>query len=81
MPAEIWRHNNKTISKLMLTEKLLFQIEVDPHQETADAAEANNFFPRRIELLPMTLKPGSPRRGSSGGKKNPMQKQREAAKK
>lgn len=80
IPAEIWRHNNKNISKLMITEKRLVQVEVDPHQETADAAQANNFFPRRIEPLPMKLKPGRPPRGSDG-KKNPMQKQREAAEK
>ena len=78
IPAEIWRRNNKKISKLMITEKPLFRVEVDPRQETADASQANNVFPRPIEPMPIKLTPGSPRRGSDG-KKNPMQKALEAA--
>ena len=72
IPAEIWRRDNKKVSKLMITEKRLKQIQVDPHREIADASEANNFFPRRIEPLKVQLPPGSKR--GDAGKKNPMQK-------
>ena len=71
IPAEIWRRDNKKVSKLMITEKPLAQIQVDPHREIADAFEPNNFFPRRIEPLQVELSPKSKR--GDDGKKNPMQ--------
>ncbi|MCC7242003.1 MAG: M1 family metallopeptidase [Acidobacteria bacterium] len=47
IPAEIWRRNNKRVSKLVVTDKVLAQITLDPKLETADADLSNNFFPRR----------------------------------
>ncbi len=70
IPAEVWRRDNKKVSKLLITAKPLKQIQVDPRRETADASDQNNFFPRRIEPANMELTPS--RRGSSGP--NPMQK-------
>ena len=72
IPAEIWRRNNLKVSKLVITEKPLKQIQIDPRRETADATVENNFFPRRIESNSMELNTRSRRRG--GGGKNPMQK-------
>ncbi len=47
IPAEIWRRNNGTVSKLIITPKEIKQIALDPHLETADTDLTNNFFPRR----------------------------------
>ena len=71
IPAEVWRRDNEKVSKLLITEKPLKQIQVDPRRETADASDENNFFPRRIESKQFEL---SPSRRRSDGQKNPMQK-------
>ena len=47
IPAEIWRRNYKQVSKLVVTDKEIAQVTLDPKLETADADLANNFFPRR----------------------------------
>jgi len=47
IPAEIWRQNKGKISKLLITEKKIAEIVLDPHLETADADLSNNFFPPR----------------------------------
>jgi aminopeptidase N len=47
IPAEIWRVDNTKASKLIMTAKEIKSLEVDPHQETADADVENNFWPRR----------------------------------
>lgn len=48
IPAEIWRLNNVSVSKLLLTEKPLKSLALDPHRETADTQLSNNEFPRTI---------------------------------
>ncbi|QDT25672.1 M1 family metallopeptidase [Gimesia panareensis] len=48
IPAEIWRYNNQSVSKLILTEKPLKSLALDPHRETADTQLSNNEFPRTI---------------------------------
>jgi len=70
IPAEIWRRNNKKVSKLLITGKPLKQIQLDPRHQTADASDENNFFPRRIESKSFGL---SASRRRSGGS-NPMRK-------
>ncbi len=47
VPAEIWRRNNSSISKLIITPKEIKQVVLDPHLETADTDISNNYFPRR----------------------------------
>ena len=47
IPAEIWRRNNQHVSKLLITQKEIESLVLDPHQETADVDMENNFFPRR----------------------------------
>ncbi|MFQ5533851.1 MAG: M1 family metallopeptidase [Sphingomonadales bacterium] len=56
IPAEIWRRNAREVSKMLLTEKEIASITLDPHWETADAGVHNNNWPRkavpsRIELF------------------------------
>ena len=47
IPAEIWRVDNAKASKLIMTAKEIKGLQVDPHEETADADVENNFWPRR----------------------------------
>ena len=67
IPAEIWRHDNVKVSKLLITEKQVKSIVLDPKLETADTNLDNNHFPQRINKSRMELfkKPKE---------KNPMQK-------
>lgn len=61
IPAEIWRYNDKNVSKLIATTKEIASITLDPHLETADADLANNSFPRRpIRLQSQPFKPAPP---------------------
>lgn len=48
LPAEIWRHSSQMVKKLLVTEKQVASVVVDPLQETADANIENNYHPRRI---------------------------------
>lgn len=48
IPAEIWRRNAKSVSKLIVTDKEVAEFAVDPDWETADVDIENNFYPRRI---------------------------------
>jgi hypothetical protein len=47
IPAEIWRVDNAKVSKLLVTTKEIKALQLDPHEETADADVENNFWPRR----------------------------------
>lgn len=48
IPAEIWRRTPDAVSKLIVTDKELTQVLVDPRWETADVDVENNYYPRRI---------------------------------
>lgn len=48
IPAEIWRRDNKEVTKMIITEKPVAKIVLDPHLETADTDLENNFFPRQV---------------------------------
>ncbi len=74
IPAEIWRLNNKSVSKLILTEKPLKNLILDPHRETADTQLSNNKFPRTISKSYFQLE-------KSKKSKNEMQKREEEQKK
>jgi hypothetical protein len=47
IPAEIWRYNSTEVSKLIMTDKEVRSISLDPRLETTDVDLANNNFPRR----------------------------------
>lgn len=50
VPVEIWRLNNKKISKIFVRQKQIKQITLDPYRETADIDLSNNYWPsRKIE--------------------------------
>lgn len=48
-PAEIWNKNNESVTKLVITEKPVASLTLDPRLETADVDLANNFYPPKIE--------------------------------
>src|SRR5262249_12935441 len=76
IPAEIWRRNADQVSKLLLTEKTIARITLDPHLETADTDLTNNVYPPRVEETRVELTSGRDDKA-----KNPMQEAREAAEK
>lgn len=49
IPAEIWRSNESTITKVFVKEKEVVSIVLDPQQETTDVNAADNVFPRTNE--------------------------------
>jgi len=48
IPAEIWRRSTKAVKKLIVSDRELTQVVVDPRWETADVDVENNHYPRRI---------------------------------
>ncbi|MEN7343693.1 MAG: M1 family metallopeptidase [Pseudomonadota bacterium] len=48
LPAEIWRRNARAVKKLIVTDKELTDVVIDPQWETADVDVENNYYPRRI---------------------------------
>ena len=55
IPAEIWRLNSLAATKLLIRDKAIASIEVDPRRETADADFSNNAYPSRIEKSRLEL--------------------------
>ena len=45
IPAEIWRRNSKSVTKLIIRKNRVKSIELDPAHQTADANYSNNSFP------------------------------------
>ncbi|MBT6328637.1 MAG: M1 family metallopeptidase [Kordiimonadaceae bacterium] len=48
LPAEIWKLNYESVTKMIVTDKEVASVVLDPKYETADTDMSNNFFPRRI---------------------------------
>ena len=55
IPAEIWRRNWRTVSSMLIREKPITAIELDPRRETADANFSNNHFPGRVDKSRLEL--------------------------
>lgn len=49
IPAEIWRRDYRNVSKLLIRDRAITSIALDPRHQTADADYTNNYFPRRME--------------------------------
>jgi hypothetical protein len=49
IPAEIWRRSYKKVTKLLIRQKAIKSIALDPRHETADTDFSNNYFPSQIE--------------------------------
>jgi hypothetical protein len=74
IPAEIWRRNNDQVTKVLVTEKEVSAIVIDPYLETADTDRSNNYFPARQEMNRFELYRSSNR----GSRENPMQRDQRA---
>lgn len=48
-PAQIWRLNDKEVSRSIASEKEITAIAIDPDFETADVDTSNNYWPKRVE--------------------------------
>lgn len=46
IPAQIWRHNENSVTRLFVTRKKAKSIKLDPMRETADINIGNNSWPR-----------------------------------
>ncbi|MEM8709870.1 MAG: M1 family metallopeptidase [Planctomycetota bacterium] len=79
IPAEIWRSNRTTVTKLLLADKDIAKIVLDPHSETADVDTSDNVWPPAIDSGRLRLTPGGGRRGRGGS--NPMREAQEEVKK
>lgn len=78
IPAEIWRLNEKNVTKVFIKDKKVVKIIQDPMRETADINEMNNVWPAgdaapsRFQMF----KGGARgRNGGGGGIPNPMQRE------
>ncbi len=49
IPAEIWKMNDRKVSKLFMSEKELVRVALDPFLETADIDRSNNYWPPKAE--------------------------------
>lgn len=55
LSAEIWRESPDKVSKLLIRDKKIRSITVDPDWETADTDVTNNHFPRKPEELRLEI--------------------------
>ena len=71
-PAQVWRYDNQRVAKLVMTEKEVKRVILDPRLQTADVNLDNNTFPPEISKSRFQLfMERQGRRG--GGGPNPMQ--------
>ena len=57
VPSMVWRNNERQINKLLITEKEIASLVLDPHLETADIDLDNNYWPRRVAEKRIKLSP------------------------
>lgn len=74
IPAQIWQRNAERVTKLLVTEKPLIRVQLDPFLETADADTSNNRWPAEPVKSRFKL-------AKEKFEKNAMQKAAEAKKK
>ena len=48
-PAQIWRHNDKEVTKVFPSNKAIKKITIDPDEQTADVDLSNNSWPKNKE--------------------------------
>jgi hypothetical protein len=75
IPAQIWRLNEKHVSKFYVQDKEVASIQLDPYRETCDIDETNNYWgklpePSKFQVFKQRVAAGA--RGQSTGV-NPMQ--------
>ncbi len=79
IPAQVWRHDEKNVSKTYYFDKKLKSVQLDPLKETADIDTSNNFWSSEKITSNNTSKfqvfkeRQQKARGASAGMVNPMQ--------
>ena len=48
-PAQVWRKNDDQVNKVVLSDKKIIGIVLDPDLETADIDKSNNTWPKNQE--------------------------------
>jgi hypothetical protein len=76
IPAQVWRLNEKKVTKVFVKDKEVASIKLDPMRETADIDESNNSWgsvpePTKFQLFKAKQ---AAARGQTPGGINPMQK-------
>lgn len=85
IPASIWRVDPRAVDKLVITDKTLRRIELDPQRQTADTDLVNNHWPP--QLIPSRFqlykesKGGNPMRTAKEAREREDRERKEAAKK
>ena len=74
IPAEIWRRDNKKVTRLIVSKSPVASLELDPLRELADAVTTNNHWPGKPDQKVFRMS----RRDKD---KNPMQLRKEAEEK
>ncbi len=79
IPAQVWRKNEKGLTKVFMKDKEVTAVRLDPMRETADIDESNNKWPVVPQPSKFTVfKQEGGQRGFGGGpQKNPMQTSQE----
>jgi hypothetical protein len=79
IPAQVWRKNEKGLTKVFMKDKEVTAVRLDPMRETADIDESNNKWPVVPQPSKFTVfKQEGGQRGFGGGpQKNPMQTSKE----
>ena len=49
-PVQVWRKNDNEVKKVVVTDKEIIGIEVDPDLETADVDLSNNSWPKEQQM-------------------------------
>lgn len=92
IPAEIWKKNHESVSKLFVTRHPVERVLIDPSEQTADADQGNNAWPPLIKEELFTLerknkdfnndmKRAREKKAAEDKKKAAEKKKKEAAKK
>ncbi len=55
LPAEIWRRDSRKVTRMIISERDIASIELDPDLEIADADRADNNWPRETQPLRLKL--------------------------
>jgi hypothetical protein len=78
IPVEVWRYDDKIISKVFITKKPVKQFILDPFLETADIDRESNYYPPKAQQTRFEIfkQGGQSRTGNNG--ENPMQRAKKA---
>ena len=50
IPAEVWRFDQTSVTKVIPTTKKVTKVTLDPFLETADVDTSNNYFPHQQKV-------------------------------